>query len=226
MKILLDILSYPWRGSGKYMLIICAGLSVAATLAGLAPFIGGIASLILAGYFCALFFRLVETSASGAAEAPDFPEVSHLMQDIIVPMLRTLAVGLISFGPALLYLLWAGPRQEDSLVANLLLALGTIYAPMALLAVAVRDDSTSLSPHIVLPAIFRGGWVYWVAVLYTVLQYVVQLYLERQLTGPMTVGQMLLSHLTLSFAEAYLLMAHARALGLVYQVRGEKLGWG
>lgn len=51
MKILKDILTYAYRGSGKYVLILCVALSLIAKLAGIAPLVGPIAGLLLSAYF-------------------------------------------------------------------------------------------------------------------------------------------------------------------------------
>ena len=59
MGIIQDIFTYPFRGSGKYMILFGTLLAVAAELAKFAPLFGGIASLFLAAYLTATYFELI-----------------------------------------------------------------------------------------------------------------------------------------------------------------------
>jgi fucose permease len=85
MNFFTDILSYPFRGAGKTILLIGALISVAADLASLAPGIGGLAALILSGYFCSMYFQIIESSAIGGLEAPEYPNLMNLMEDMVWP---------------------------------------------------------------------------------------------------------------------------------------------
>ncbi len=84
MNILVDILTFAWRGSGKYMLITCVVLSIAAELAGFAPLLGPVAALLLGGYFCAIYYQLIQSTATGGKEAPEFPDISNIFVTIQV----------------------------------------------------------------------------------------------------------------------------------------------
>ena len=87
MNPLIDIMTFAWRGNGKYILIACVVLSLIADLASLAPFIGGIAYIIISGYFCATYYQLIQSAAIGGKEAPNFPNASNIFEDLIRPML-------------------------------------------------------------------------------------------------------------------------------------------
>lgn len=220
MNILQDILTYAYRGSGKYVLILCVALSLVAKLAGIAPLAGPIAGLLLSGYFCAIYFQMIQSSATGGKEAPEFPDTANLFQDIILPMLQIFAVGLVSFGPMIGYLFWAGDDHAKPLVAYGLLGFGVIYFPIAMLAVVVLGYTTALSPHIVIPAIFRAGWLYWFAVFMLCLLYFAESAIESALSG-----LFMIKFIVLAFVGVYTLMTNARILGIVYRERQEELGW-
>lgn len=220
MNILKDILTFAWRGTGKYVLITCVVLSIITDLAGLAPLFGGIATLLLSGYFCAIYYQLIQSTATGGKEAPEFPDTSNIFEDIIWPMLQILVVVIVSFGPFLGYLFWAGDESASPIVAYTLLGLGVIYFPMAILAVVILGYTGALSPHIVIPAIFRGGWIYWVGVF---LLFV--LYFFRVVVEDMFSGQIILGHLIMAVVGSYTLITNARILGVVYRERQEELGW-
>lgn len=220
MKILKDILTYAYRGSGKYILILCVALSLVAKLAGIAPLVGPVASLLLSAYFCAIYFQMIQSSATGGKEAPEFPDTANFFEDIIWPMLQVFVVGLVSFGPMTGYLFWAGHEHVKPLIDYGLLGLGVIYFPMAMLAVVVLGYTGALSPHIVIPAIFRAGWLYWSAVLMLCLLYVAESAVESALSG-----LFLIKFIVLAFVGVYTLMTHARILGVLYRERQEELGW-
>lgn len=219
MNLLTDIFGYAWRGTGKYVLITCVVLSVIADLAGLAPLFGPIASLFLAGYFCAIYYQLIQSTATGGKEAPEFPDMANLFEDVIWPLLQISAVGIVSFGPAIGYGIWAG-EDANPLIGRGLVALGVIYFPMAILAVVVLGYTGALSPHVVVPAVFRAGWLYWVGVLMLVALYMAGSMIEDALKGRFIIGP-----LVMAVVGTYTMMTNARILGVVYRERQEELGW-
>lgn len=220
MNILKDIVTFAWRGSGKYVLITCVVLSVVADLVGIAPMIGFIASLFLSGYFCAVYYQLIQSSATGGKEAPDFPDTSNILEDIIVPMLQICAVALVSFGPLVGYMIWAGEASYNALIGYVLLGFGVAYFPMAMLAVVILGYTGALGPHIVLPAIFRGGWIYWVGVVMLFILYLAGTVVEGIFSGRLIIG-----NLIMAVVGSYTLMTNARILGVVYRERQHELGW-
>lgn len=220
MSIFKDILTYAFRGSGKYVLIVCVIMSLVAKLAGIAPLVGPIAALLLTAYFCAIFYQLIQSSAIGDNQAPQFPEVSNLLEDIIWPMIQIIVVSLISFGPLIGYLIFGDENRFSLLNLYALVGFGVIYFPMAILAVVVLGYTGAASPHIVIPAVFRGGWLYWVGVLLLILLYFVGSVIENAFSGSLILGT-----LVISIVSSYTLMTNARILGVVYRERQEALGW-
>lgn len=219
MYLLKDILTYAYRGSGKYILFICVALSLVSHLVGFAPGIGGIAGFLLSAYFCAIYIQLIQSSATGGKEVPEFPEISNLFEDVIVPMFQILAVAIVSYGPAFAVLIW-GSHPEKLAIAGALVILGTIYFPMAMLAIVILGHMGALSPHIVLPAIFRAGWLYWVGVVIVCTLYFLQKTIADSLSGYFIIGPVIMA-----VVGTYTLMTNARTLGLVYRERQEQLGW-
>jgi hypothetical protein len=106
------------------------------------------------------------------------------------------------------------------MIAYALLGLGVVYFPMAILAVVILGYTGALSPHIVLPAIFRGGWIYWLGVMLLLLLYFIGAVVEDIFSGQIIIG-----HLIMAVVGSYTLMTNARILGVVYRERQEELGW-
>lgn len=220
MNPLTDILTFAWRGSGKYIMATCVVLSLIADLAGLAPGIGGIASLLVSGYFCAVYYQMIQSTATGGKEAPDFPETSNVIEDLIRPMLQIVATAGLSFGPFIAYGILTNWEESNPLALFTLLGLGASYFPMAMLAVVVLGHLGALSPHIVLPAICRGGWIHWVGALL-----LLALYATGTIIHDLLHGHLVTRHLVMAVVGSYTLMTHARTLGVVYRERREELGW-
>jgi len=220
MHLLKDIFTYAYRGSGKYVLVVCIVLSVIASLVNFAPVIGAIASLLLGAYFCAIFFQLIQSTAVGGKEAPEFPETSNIVEDIIWPMFQIIVVMVVSFGPAVLYAVFAEVSDLKPHIFHGLIGLGVIYFPMAMLAVVVLGYMGAMSPHIVLPGIFRAGWLYWLAVILLTVLYISEIALGKLLSG-----QFILGPLVMAVFTSYTLMTNARTLGVIYREKQEELGW-
>lgn len=220
MTLLKDILTYAYRGGGKYVLIICAALSLVGKLAAFAPIIGLMAILLLSAYFSATYFQMIQSSATGGKEAPEFPDVTNWFEDLIQPMLQIIAVVVVSFGPLICHALWVDEGYTSPWIGFCLVGLGVIYFPMAMLAVVVLGHTMALSPHIVIPAIFRAGWLYWVGVVMLCLLYLTSSWVEEVFSGSLILGS-----LVMAIAGAYTFMTNARILGVVFRERQDELGW-
>ncbi len=213
-----DIFTYAYRGSGKYILICCIVLSVVAKIAALAPLFGAIAGILLSGYFSAVYFQMIQSTATGNDEAPQFPEMANIFEDIIWPMLQITVVFVVSFGPLFVYEIAAD--ESKALISWALLAFGVVYFPMAMLAVVVLGRTSVVSPHIVIPAIIRAGWLHWVSVFMLIFLYVMSNIMESIFSDSLIIGT-----LVMSAVGAYTLMTQARILGVLYRERQDELGW-
>ncbi|MFP6858037.1 MAG: hypothetical protein VCA73_12230 [Roseibacillus sp.] len=220
MNISQDVLTYAFRGGGKYILLIGAIISIVADLASWAPILGLLAVIFLAGYMCAVYFEIIQSTATGSAEAPNFPETSNIMEDLLSPMIQVIAVLFVSFGPWLLFAVFADVENYQPLVFFGLLGWGIVYFPMAMLAVVTLGTLGAMSPHIVLPAIFRGGLLYWLAVFVLFL-----LYMAESMIGEFLAGKIIVGPVLLAFVGMYTMMTNGRLLGIVYRERKEQLGW-
>ncbi|MCH7225336.1 hypothetical protein [Haloferula sp. A504] len=214
-----DIFGYPLRGGGKYIFFIGAALFVVVEWAAAAPVVGWLAALLVTAYISAMYFEIIQTTATGSDEAPDFPTVAGVMDDMILPMLKVWLVGLVSFGPVLAYAIIVGEDANPEMLFGLL-GLGAVYFPMAMMAVAVLGHAGALSPHIVLPAIVRAGGIYWLAVFLICL-----LYLSERFIGELFEGIPIIGTVVRSLVAMYVLLTNGRSLGIIYRERREEMGW-
>ena len=218
MNFLKDIFTYPFRGSGKYLLIGCAIMSIISELSSYVPILGGLTYLILAGYFCAVYFQLMQSSASGSDEASDFPSTTHLWTEIMWPMLQILIILLASFSPVIIYGFCSDELSDLIMIS--LIALGIIYTPMAILSVNILGYLGAMSPHIVLPAIIRAGRLYWLGIITLFLLYGVEFALFCLLENVPV-----LNTLVMAVIGSYVIITNARTLGLIYRLKAYELGW-
>lgn len=202
------------------ILIWGAILGVGSDLASLLPVIGLIAGLILAAYFCAIFFEIMITSASGSNDCIGFPNLTDLLDDLIMPFFKVVAVGLFSFSPVILFAFTMPAETGFGVVGFLLLVAGMIYFPMAILAVGILGTFRGMLPHIVFPSILKAGGLYWAIVGILFVVYLVENYLLGFLSEIFIVGA-----LVSAFVSMLTLMINGRLLGLLYRNKEEELEW-
>lgn len=218
---------YPFKKDGPIVLLTG---TLFFGLLDLAQNFAGPLSLILAlfsgGYLAAYLQSILQSSAQGEDELPRWPEFSDWHQDILVPCLQMGVTILLCLGPgwALLGFAGAGGGTSGQTWAGwALLGAGALYLPMALLAVAMAETLTGLSPTVVLPAMGRipGPYALTCGVLVAVfaLNALVDLLLGNWLRIPV------LSTGLQGFAGLYGLAVQARVLGVLYHGHRDRLQW-
>ena len=237
-RLLPGAFGYPFNKSGVIVLVVGAILfAVLDFLINVTtPSVSGriritrfsiIISVISIGYLYAIMQKIIVHSAQGDDELPDFPELSEWWSDILLPFLFLLGVTLVSFGPGFALLIFSGESEAMEWLAITVLGFGAFYFPMALLAVAVSDNFIGLSPHIVVPSMFRVFLPYTIA-----FAMLAGLFLLRVAGGvaiqfvpmdqlPLKVAAML----SMGFVSLYLLTVNMRVLGLLFRSYRQRLGW-
>lgn len=232
---LVQSLTYPLAGRGKWMIVVWSVLITIIKLLSFLPLVGAVAFLIgfcLSFYLFACMLQVVACSASGDDEPPDWPELTNIWDDVIRPAMMLLATFVVSFLPAI----FMGSRAARMAGASLILqgaaplaglipfyaclGLGLLYLPMALLSVTLTNSLAGLDPFRVGKAIFRIWPTYLLIVVISALVFM----------GWRWLGGLLL---TVPFAGVFLdvalglytVMLEMRILGLIYKVNEKRLGW-
>ena len=227
-----ECFAYPFTHGGVWLLIIgtvlLAFLDAVAWVARLAPGYGPLALMILTvatyGYLFVYMQRIVTATAYGEERVPDWPEFSEWWDDIVRPFLMLIFTIAFCFGFPLGYMIYVGAREEPSIpVLMSLIALGFLYFPMALLAVAMSDNFFALNPFVVFPAILKTRFEYIVAcaAFFVVagVYYLSKVVLYRLIPVPIVpavVG---------GFCFLYFLTVNMRLLGIMYYTNRNRLGW-
>lgn len=215
-----DSFRYPFRENGRMILIWGTILSGIPALTAWIPMIGPIVSLLIGAYLCAVFFEVMVTTATGSDDCSGFPDLSDILEDLIMPFIKIVAALLVSFLPYLILLFSLSDSALFQPLSYLLIVFGIAYFPMAILAVGILHTFTALSPHIVVPAIKDAGGFYWVIVGILILVFVLESVVEAIFGDFFFLGVV-----TSAFIGMLALMINGRLIGLLYRNREEELGW-
>ena len=230
--------AYPFKKSGIIILVIGAIIFVVLDFLSSAasPSFSGrvrvtrfslLISVISIGYLYAIMQKIIVHSAQGDDEMPDFPELTEWWSDILQPFLFLISVFLVSFGPGLVLLVFSGENVALKILAIPVLFFGAFYFPMALLAVAVSDNFVALSPHIVVPSMFRVFLPYTLAFIMIAILFVMRMAggVAVKLIPLEMIPLKLVATLIMGFVSLYLLTVNMRVLGLLFRGYRDRLGW-
>jgi hypothetical protein len=172
--------------------------------------------------------RVLVSSALGEVDHPRWPSWDlHEMFRGITRWFWAAVAGIgIGFVPAVAYWIACGDLDPlDIVVLVELLAMGAVYAQMALLASILHDDPLGANPVTVVQGIFRIGWSYarsclvsGAALALAIAAFVVVF----RISQPFLAALGLWAFWVLAL---YLAMVALRVLGLCYHERCRALGW-
>lgn len=180
------------------------------------------------GYALLFLGKVAASSAVGEIHHPHLPDWD--LSDILFGFGRWVWAGLIGgvVGglPATAYWVYCGDVDLfDAMILSELLAVGAVYALMALLASILYEDILAANPFTVIGAIVRVGWGYaWPCLLAgsAVTAAVTLAVASFEVTTP-EVSAFLLWFFWL--VALYLSMVVLRVLGLFYHAHARELGW-
>jgi hypothetical protein len=196
--------SYPFRKKGWIMLIVG---TLFFTFMNLIPFVGW----LIAGYLCSFAIKIIACSANGEDEMPDWPDLTNVWDDIILPLALLLLTLFLCLVPALAWGVGVSNQQPDA-IFWILVGAGMLYLPMGLLAVALFHTLLALNPVLVIGSILKAPLSYGVAALAFIAVYAISLFGQTVLAeavpyaGPALAG----------FVSLYLLIVAMRILGMFY----------
>ena len=216
------VLVYPFRGGGWAAIIAGAVFFYVLNLLAVWSVLGFLVTLAVSGYLAAFMFQIVGASAAGENSVPEWPGLASPWDDILRPFLLVAATVIVSFLPAVVYVIVSEePWEEAWRSALLLVALGTFYLPMALMAVALYDSFAGLNPVRVILGIIKTMPMYLVATALLAGVYVLAGVAERYLSGTIPI----LGPLAAGAVALYALMVEMHVLGLLYLTHRKRLGW-
>jgi len=218
---LLDVLNYPFTRSGFPILVVGTLMVLVTNYATYLSAVGYVVWALIRFYLAALYFELINLSATDQENLYCFPDLSDFVDDIVFPAFKVFGVTFISFAPLIVWNLWGEPTHPFSIALELLgIAWAALYFPMAMLATVIFGTLLAASPHVILPVILRGSPLYLVTV-----ALVFALTCTKVFSSYLFIGPAWLSQIAAAFLVIYVLMESARALGLFYVLREGELNW-
>ena len=233
---ILDAFMYPFKGDG--LILIAVGtvffliLEGTRSIAKYGLIYGWVAmgflTVLGTGYLMAYLRRILNASALGEEEMPEWPEISDYSNDIVSPFRQLMVTILVCFAPAIgLTIYAAGSSSTDTAwlgwATPALMVLGCVYFPMAFMAVAMFDSVVALNPLLIIPSIAKVLKEYLLTVVMLsfilLLRWLLNGHLKTLLPVP------LLPTILLSLIQLYLMIVEMRILGLLYRNKKYELGW-
>ncbi len=211
-----DALSYPFKGTGKYILIIGAILSFLVSAASYIPFLGLIIAIGASGYFTAYMFDVINSTACGRDEACEWPGFQDFFSDLVMPWLCMLSASFFSFVP---YVLVSILFEDSRLISIAFLVLGFVHLPMAILCVAICRAMRSALWTNTVPIIANCLPQYFILVLVTGGLYLLISVLNNILSNIPILGWFISF-----FLGMYSLMVSGRIIGLFYRENKHLIG--
>ena len=225
---------YPFKGSGALVLVVAAIIfSLFGAITGGWLFIFYfLLAFMGVGYLFSFMQSIIHATAAGENEMPDLPG----FDGVFAACFRFIGVSLLCYGPPIVMQVanwWGAGIPANAILATKIL--GCLYFPMALLAVAMKDNVLAANPLVVIPAILRVPGEYLVAAIL-----LTGIFALRELGDEYSrhMGGVVLSTRRMdrlitsfgiralwSFASIYLLTVNMRILGLLYVTKKHKLGW-
>jgi hypothetical protein len=227
---LVDAFRYPLRQMGIGIIIggaiLLWGVELLQRIAtGVAA---GIAMGILAfmlfvfgtGYLCTYLFSVIQSSARGEDHLPDWPDFGDIWNDMFLPLFRLFGTLLICFGPASLIQHLVGEVGRGWVYWSVF-SLGLLYAPMALIGVALFETIAAVNPMLVIPSILKTFGHYLAACAVLAIAVVIGA------VGPSLADAFIpfVGGLLSWFLSLYFLFVQMRILGVLYHCHEDELNW-
>ena len=224
--------SYPYKKDGA-ILLVC-GTVVFAFLSGARwvlftgikgmGFMGASfwATFILCvvmsvGYLFSFMQNIIQSSARGDQFMPDWPEISALWDDLVVPFFQFACIWGLCLGPGIAVMLRVSPSAGLPL-----LFLGLFSLPMAILTVSMADSIAGFNPFTIFSGIGKvplpylttcGIFLFVIAIVHGI-----QMLLEFT-------GIPILPTVVSTLISLYGITVEMRLLGLLYYTNKAKLAW-
>ena len=160
-------------------------------------------------------FDIINSTATGKNEPCDFPDIRDFWADIFMPCICMVSAIMFSYGP---YFLSGFLGIEDSLLNNILLVLGSIHFPMAVLNVAISQNALAAFWPYTIKSIRRCPLQYAVFLIILMLIGIINIILDKILHQIPIIGWF-----TIFLLLMYSLMLQGRMLGLFYRENQDKL---
>ncbi len=213
------LVKYPFAKQGK--IAVLAG-AILFTILSIVPLTGGLLALAASLYLMAYMFKIMRSTATGGTEIPDWP--GDIWDEIVRPIIQIVAAVIAASLPGLvisvIFGLIAG-FATGAILYVLFLLIGSLYFPIALISIALFDNSLQPFNY---PFLVRSIWkikkayflslaILWLfSLANTLVRYVAQ---TIPILGPFIFW----------LVTIYFIIVLARILGNIYFINKHVLNW-
>jgi len=227
---ILPALRWPFQRAG---FLSCAASAVVLWVLGLA---GGLGGFIADGIVLAYLFQIVRHTARGGDDFPAPDDFRGFFEDVLGPLFRILFASVWLFGPALMWAYWSSGGDMGRYLASdvlhsralpvlVLLGLGALLFPMALVAASLRGSITQVvNPVIVIGYAVRLRADYAILAGFCLLCSLAESLLNA-ISGPV-LSRFPFPDLWRNFVLLFIPMAMFRVIGMFVRTFGDRLGYG
>ncbi len=227
---LISSFAYPFKGNGWILLttgtVFFGILDFASAFAGPAAIL---VAVFASGYMLSYLKSIILASAQGEEEMPAYPEFSSFSDDILTPFLQMMTPIVLCLMPGLFWFFRAvaaldhGGTVGAVVLPLVLVVVGALYLPMALLGVAMMDTVGGVNPVLVIPSILRIPGSYLAACFVLFLAVGGAMVFDILMGGLAKIP--ILPGALSGFVGLYLLAVEGRILGLIYLRNQRVLSW-
>ena len=176
------------------------------------------------GYLASYLRRVVICTAMGEPGAPDWPDLTDFVSEVVSPLFQLAATTFVSLAPAIIVGMFIeGTESWSQAVLWIACAFGGFYFPMAFLAVSLFDSVAALNPLLVASSVLKIPGPYLVSVALFGAVLAAKWYGDYFLA--MAIPVPIVPAVVSTLLGLYLLMVEARVLGLLYLMNHERLAW-
>jgi hypothetical protein len=228
----LGIWQYPFKGEAYVYILMVVGLDfLQAFIPDVLGIVGALIGFILGIYLLMVFQQIILSTIDGKDQFPDFPQFSLDWQENLGLYLHYFALVFICFGLAIVC---NATQATPPWTVYILVGLGCLWFPMALLAYLMTDSLVVVNPVFVIRSIARAPVAYFAlaallaAILATtLLQFAIPPNLGQAgaASAPLRILIFRIGQAVLSMFTLYLAFVWTRWLGLFYRCYQDQLSW-
>ncbi|HOX54838.1 MAG: hypothetical protein PHI86_01680 [Candidatus Omnitrophica bacterium] len=205
---------YPFRKNGKIMLLVGSiFFSIFFAIARMAWLFGLPLLLILVSYILEYMLLVLETSAYGDNQPPEFPGMNDWTELIFGRLFLIILAAVVCFVPSVIYLFKA---QQADAVFLALIVLGQFIYPMMFLIIAMTGKFVAFNPFLIANSILKAPLQY----LIIVALFFAAAYVSRTIKM-LLIGLPILGFFISDLISFYIMLIQMRLLGIFYRCNEE-----
>jgi hypothetical protein len=206
---------YPFRNKGTLLLFVgSVFFAIFFFIARTASLFGLPLLLILVSYLLEYMLTVVETSAYGSNEPPDFPGMNDWTEMIFGPLFLIILAGIVCYASPVIYVF---KTQRMDMVFWILTVLGQLAYPMMFLIIAMTGKFVAFNPVVIASSILKAPLQYLVIVaLFFGISYL------GRMMGVFLIGFPVLGFFITEFISFYIILVQMRLLGIFYRCNEER----